>query len=237
MPRDERRRQKSLARKAARHKQKKKSAVLPSGSATGISLRAAAEWPLLECLLSRSWREPGELVQILVARSSGSAIAAAGILVDLGCLGVKDALHHLFVSSREYQQLRGTFAALQPMDPADLDLAAKIIDEGIAYAARLGFSPHPDYRTASVLLAGANPAACDTAVPLGDHGQPLYIPGPHDRPDKIIRQLKRAVGPGNFQYILELGDVLYVNELEGEADEPEPRSSRFLPGLFRGRRS
>src|SRR5436309_391947 len=71
MPRSENKRQKSLARKAAKRKQKKHSLArqaLPAGERA--RLRLAASWALHECLITRDWDAPGEIIQILVARSS-----------------------------------------------------------------------------------------------------------------------------------------------------------------------
>ena len=165
MPRDERRRQKALARKAGKRKQRKAAGQLAHVGGH-ISLRMATEWPLYECLLSRSWSEPGHLVQILLARSADIDIAVASFLVDLGCLGVKNALSNV-VPPSEYEHIRRTLAQLQPLERADLNLVAKIIEEGIAYARSLGFSPHPDYRQAAILLADAHPEECDTPIPVG----------------------------------------------------------------------
>src|SRR5438270_13754770 len=68
MPASERHRQKALARKSARRKQRKHAlsqSAMPAGRRG--QLKAAAKWPLHESLLSRGWDKPGELVQALVA--------------------------------------------------------------------------------------------------------------------------------------------------------------------------
>jgi hypothetical protein len=228
MPKDERRRQKALARKAER--QKKRAARHLPGKAPPSLHVAAADGSLHECLVSRTWQEPGEIVQILVARSAGNYIAVAGFLVDLGCLGVKNALTSL-LSPAEYARFRRTFASTQPMRPAELNLVAKIIQEGIAYAESFGFRPHPDYREASLLLDGADPAACPTPIPVGVDGKPFFIPGPDDDVPKVLRQLERAVGKGNYHYVLEAGDLILTDEGAGEALEEPPSS--FFPGLLR----
>jgi hypothetical protein len=232
MPRDERRRQKALARKAARRKERKQVTVQRDVPVRRSNLTAAADWPLHECLVSRSWQEPGELVQILVARSAGGEIAAAGILVDLGCLGVKDALSHMF-TTREYETFRQSFTSLQPMMRADLNLAAKIVQEGIAYARRLGFNPHPDYRAAAPLLAHADPAACLTEIPLGIEGKPFFVQGPNDDVAKITRQLERAVGSGNYHYLFEIDGPEDISEPLIEEGEPKERRSALFPRLLR----
>lgn len=238
MAKNERRRQQSLARKAAKRKKSGKHHALQSTSHG--SVRVAARWPLYECLISRGWQEPGELVQILIARSSpADGIAAAGFLVDLGCLGVKDALSHLFSTTREYEQFRQTYSGLQPMMNTDLDLAAKVIQEGIAYADRLGFKPHRDYHDAAALLTGAHPEACSTPIPLGLDGKPFFISGPHDNVPRITAQLDRAVGPGNANFLIGLNDddegdsvLEVVDVVEGVQEEPKSEKPRLFPRLY-----
>jgi hypothetical protein len=238
MSKNERRRQQSLARKAAKRKQSKQSGTrqsLPSTSRGAV--RAASHWPLYECLISRNWQNPGELVQILIARDSPEGgIAAAGILVDLGCLGVKNALSNVFPTAGEYEQFRRTYTSIQPMMKADLDLAAKVIREGIAYAETLGFKPHRDYYDCAPLLSGADPEACGTPVPLGINGKPFFISGPHDNVPRIMAQLDKAVGPGNAEFVIELQDPDEVAALEDVAhdveDEPKTSRPRLFPGMF-----
>lgn len=235
MAKNERRRQQSLARKAAKRKHSGTRATPPS-SRRG-AMREASHWPLYECLISRSWQEPGELVQTLVVRSSPEGgIAAAGFLVDLGCLGVKNALSHQFPSTREYEEFRQTYTAVQPMMKTDLDLVAKVVQEGVAYADRLGFKPHRDYLEAAPLLAGANPEACPTSVPVGVNGKPFFIPGPHDNVPRIMAQLDKAVGPGNADFVIDindLGDAEVIDVIDDVEQGPESRRPVLFPRLAR----
>jgi len=206
MPRDTKRRQKALQRKAAKRKRKKKAQATKSRLSPPHPLRAAAAWPLYECLVTQDWHEVGQIVQILVARRSPWGEIAAGVfLVDLGCLGVKSAFARFLGSVREYERLREMLQQEQRMVPADLNLVAKIIREGIAYAKQLGFAPDPDYRQAAILLRDADPEACDVEIPLGgEDGKPFYISGPYDDVPRIMAQLKKAVGPDGFLYLVHL---------------------------------
>jgi hypothetical protein len=180
-------------------------------------LRSAATWPWHECLVSADWHREGELVQVVVARRSSADEVAAGVfLVDLGCLGVKDAFARLFPSPAAYERdLRRRLTDAQRWVRADPSLAAKIVREGIAYARHLGFAPHRDYAGAAALLQGADPAASDAHVPLGKDGKPFFVSGPHDNVPRILAQLEKAVGAGNFDYLVGLGaasDVLDDDE-------------------------
>jgi hypothetical protein len=177
---------------------------LPAKQASGMAL--AAKWPLHEVLLSRGWDQQAALITILVARRSpmSGKVAAGLLLVDLACLGVKSAQVKLFPGPEEYRAgLRAHAQRIQPLAPADFNLVAKIIATGLDYAAALGFRPDPVFAQAEPLLSGADPAACDTPVPTGGpEGKPLFIAGPHDDAQRIVSQLTRAVGSGNFHYMV-----------------------------------
>lgn len=220
MPRDERRRQSALQKKAAKRKAKQRGPAPMRRLERSLQVpREAARWPLLECLMSHEWENPDNLVQILVARRSPEdEVAAAAFLVDLGCLGVKNALATLFDSRSAYEHgLRATIHERQRLDPTDLNLAAKVIREGLAYARGLGFKPDPDYYAASALLEGADPDAVSTPVPLGLNGKPYFFAGPYDNASRIMAQLTRAVGAGNFEFTVFTGaPSLLLDDLEDE---------------------
>jgi hypothetical protein len=200
------RRQKALQRKAAKRKQKRASSR-PRPTKGRALLRAAGYWSLHECLLTKAWQQPEELTQILVARRSPTGQIAVGtFLVDLGCLGVKNAFVALFDSQREYErEQRSRVMAEQAMVKADLNLAAKIIRETIAYAGELGFKPHRDYRDAMLVLGDADPDACDESIPLGKDGKPFFVAGPYDNVDRIMAKLERKLGPDGFTYLVPIG--------------------------------
>ena len=149
----------------------------------------------------------GAIIQILVARQSNLGQIAAGVfLVDLKCLGVKNAYARLLDSHHEYQELRQDMMSGQTLIPAELDLVAKIIEAGIAYADQFGFKPNPDYHQAKAILGQADPHACAVHIPLGGpEGKPFFVAGPYDNVDRIMAKLTKAVGPDGFNYLVTLG--------------------------------
>lgn len=204
MVRDEKRRQKALARQAAKRKARQQVARA-DGRPFAPALRAAATWPVHEVLISQGWERPGGLIEILVARRSPlGQISCGAFLVDLGCLGVKNAFGRVFGSETDYRRgLRDEFMEMRPRVHGDLNLAAKIVREAIAYARDLGFEPHRDYRQASIILSGADPDACPTSIPLGgEDGRPLYVAGPYDRPQVIVAKLTKRLGPDGFNFLI-----------------------------------
>jgi hypothetical protein len=184
----------------------------PRQAATGGTswLYQSPNWPVYEVLLSEDWDKERAIPTIVVARQSprSGKIATAAFMVDLGCTGVKSAFVRICKSPDDYaRRLREPLLKDQEFATVELDLAAKIIAEGLAYAERLGFSPDPEYRQASLLLAGADPDACAEEIPLGsDDGRPLYVPGPHDNVEQALATLTRAVGPDGFQVYMQEHD-------------------------------
>jgi hypothetical protein len=209
------RQQKARARKAAKRTARKSRAPSVPQSNRGW-LRRSADWPLHECLVAKEWREPGAIVQILVSRRSPQGQVAAGVfLVDLGCLGVKNAFGRAFSTQEEYSAtLRNDVLASQEMIHADLNLAAKIIREGVAYARELGFRPNRDIRDAQLVLGDADADACDEEIPLGKDGKPFFVSGPYDNVDRILDKLTRKLGPDGFHYMIGIDgpDVVILDE-------------------------
>jgi hypothetical protein len=194
------------------------------GAGKGIALLAkpaggmaiAADWPVYEVLVSQGWDGEMALAIILVARHSlkSGKVAAGTFLVDLACLGVKSAQVKLYKSVPEYVAgLRAHVLGMRPMAPADFNLAAKIIWTGVEYAANLGFKPDPVFSQAQYLLHGADPNANDTPVKTGGpEGKPFFMSGPNDDPQRIIAQLTRTVGEGNFHFLVRAGAGEYWEE-------------------------
>ncbi|MCP4426285.1 MAG: hypothetical protein GY803_17475 [Chloroflexi bacterium] len=208
-----------MKRRKQRKKTRKKGIVKRAIQSTGKSvLRRAGKWPLLECLISDDWRNTHELTQICLARQSptGEVIAGAAV-VDLGCLGVKNAFATRFRSAYEYRrEMRANLERNQTLIACDLDLAAKVIAEAVRYAADLGFRPNKDLRDVLLLMGDARPENCATEIPLGgEDGQPFYFAGPYDNPERVMRILDRKVGSGNYHFVAPIGDPSFFEDGEG----------------------
>lgn len=192
-------------RKRSKRQTTKKSSGGTSGKISLSALRSAGSWPLLECLINAEWEDTTQITQMIVARRSSTGSVAVGVfLIDLACLGVKNAYGNIFASEREYRQgLRADLVSRQSMVEIELDCAAKIVQAAVDYAKNLSFRPDKDIKQALAVMGETHPDQCETAVPLGGpEGKPLFIAGPYDNFDRIIRILERKVGPGNYDYIM-----------------------------------
>jgi len=85
--------------------------------------------------------------------------------------------------------------------PAPLDLARHVVFGAVDYARGMGFEPHPDFARGAGLLGDWDEGTSD--VTFGWDGKPMYINGPRDDTYGTMAKLRRAVGDGNFDYLIQ----------------------------------
>lgn len=162
------------------------------------------------------WRDPGTdegvegLLTVLVARRRRHRrkIKACTYLVDAYCLGVKNAMGPDEMDDRGLRSLTGlVFSAYPaPSVSAPIDLVRDLVLGAVEYARGLGFAPHPDFERARPHLG---PWEGPSSIAFGCDGQPLYINGPDDDTDQVLRTLRRTVGERGFRQTIahDLGDL------------------------------
>jgi len=141
------------------------------------------------------------LVTVLVARDRGGSTAGVCFyLVDTWCLGLKDAAGPRSMDRRRLGGfIQQIFSAWdEPAVQVPLELGRQIVYGAIGYARELGFEPHPDFARAAGYL-GTWVGECE--LTFGRDGKPMYISGPHDDGERIIRMLRRRLGDGNYDFV------------------------------------
>jgi hypothetical protein len=170
------------------------------GWSIGLGLDDALEWVAADPLAT-STPDTGGLAAVLVARQErGSRATVCGFLLDVYCLGVKNAIGPQSMSSDSVDDFRRTFFSGHSDPPVSIpiDLAQDLVHGAAAYARDLGFEPHPDFiDTAAYLGTPATPRP----IRFGRDGKPFYVSGPYDDPRTVIRTLEALVGSGNYDYI------------------------------------
>jgi len=208
MPQDPRKRQKAIMKKRSKQKaaaqRKAHQQVFTSLSAQAI-IRRARTFPLLECWISASWQkdDPG-LVQILVARQQPDGDICFGVyLVDKYCLGVKNTFANAGFSRARYQDevLGRIFRETKP-SACPVELAHQMIYASIEYAAQFGFEPEKDFALTQNLLAPRGELKEPYQLTFGRNGKPFFVAGPYDNAARILKQLEKTAGPGNYDYLM-----------------------------------
>lgn len=178
-----------------------------------------------EAFIEKSWRESG-LTQLIVARIRDDGRADIGFfLVDLWCLGVKDAFLHDDGSESLLRELLAERLPEEFRERFHPACARKMIEGAIAYAETLGFAPHRDYRKARRALTGLDVSACPEAFIFGRDGKPFFVEGPNDSPERVERVLallEAHCGPDGFGYET-LSDA--DDDLDVDADRADARGA------------
>jgi len=144
------------------------------------------------------------LATIVVAREApGFKVSACAYMVDVFCLGVKDAFGPRIFSRRRLGEFLGEIyrSYADPPVPAPPDLARHVVFGAIAHARGLGFEPHADFGSAAGHLSAWEPPE-SPVIEFGRDGKPLYVQGPHDDYRQILRILEQSVGADGFHYLL-----------------------------------
>ena len=141
----------------------------------------------------------------------------AGFLVDVNCLGVKNALFNIS-TEKEYSHLMGNIypdngdgSVFEPLEYWHPSCARKLLEQARAYAKGIGFKPHVDYAIARMILHDIDASACRKSFTFGRNGKPFYRSGPNDSPamqQRIIKQLERHCGPFGYEASVSIPDSM-----------------------------
>jgi hypothetical protein len=154
--------------------------------------------------LAASAPDTGGLAAVLVARQErGSRATVCGFLLDVYCLGVKNAIGPQSMPSSSVDDFRRTFFSGHSAPPVSipLGLAQNLVHGAAAYARDLGFEPHPDFADTAPYLGTP---ATRSPIRFGRDGKPFYVSGPYDDPRTVIQTLEASIGSGNYDYIAHL---------------------------------
>ena len=180
-------------------------------------IRRAREYPIEGCWVMRNWKANGLTIVVVARRQPDGNIVFGNYLVDYYCLGVKDAYYNAGILPGEFRRdyLLRLFRGDKPVEISPA-LAHELIYGSIEYAARFGFKPHRDFKIAQYILDPPDAHPRSGSVEFGKDGKPLYISGPYDDADAIVRQLMRMAGAGNFNYLMQVGPPADWAEMDGE---------------------
>jgi hypothetical protein len=195
--------------------------------------------PIYECKVNAGWEEE-RMAQVLITRNHANGNITLGFyLVDLGCLGVKDSFYRFNISPDEYTDMLEKFEDRMPFDDISYTLAHNIVYAGVQYAEELGFKPHKDFTSVTRFMLEEDTDEIELMeIEMGgEDGKPLYINAGFDsevRVKQILAQLEKSVGVGNFNYLLQVGDLEDDDDESPnfiEIDTPEKFLSLMNKGL------
>lgn len=206
---DQRKRQKNAEKRKAKQKARQKALVGQQRDELSSQLKRTATAPILHCCVQEElWS--GGMGQLLLSRKLPNGdVAFAVYLLDVYCLGCKDATVGV-LSWISYQEKiangllkQFTFVDLTP------EGARKIVEGAVAYARDLGIPPHADYLKAQLLFGNIDASICEDEFVYGLDGKPYFVSGPYDSPMRcrqIMTLLKNKVGPDGYHFMAPVDD-------------------------------
>jgi hypothetical protein len=172
-----------------------------AGWSRSVDLVGAPQWAALDPGAGDAEEVRG-LIAVLVAADSPRSTKAqvAGFLLDVWCLGVKNALRpEPMTVSRLAEHRHAYFDAFEGHVQVPAEVARALVFGAADYARGLGFDPEADFDAAAAVL-GEPIGPCP--IGFGKDGKPFYVNGPYDDPEAIVRKLRHVVGDDGFHYAL-----------------------------------
>ena len=192
-----------------------------------IHVRQARNYPIEGCWIRKDWKESGLAVVVLARRQPDGNFVFGNYLVDYYCLGLKNTYFNVDVPPGEFRHdyLPEMFQGTPALDISPA-LAHELIYGAIEYAAQFGFKPQRDFRDSQWILDPSDTHPRSGKIEFGKDGKPLFINGPYDNVDKIVRQLTRTAGEGNFDYLAMIGpppgeDIFDDADFDAEGEDEE----------------
>lgn len=211
MGKDRKKIQKKKVQKAAKQRAKKSHRKKEHGGRAPLAIRGTLQAPVYQC-----WEPigffggvPGIGPVIITRKAEHHRILMAVFLVDIFCLGVKDAFIRL-LSEEEYRQHIKLTKNQQPLKKISPERARKLVEGAEAYAGQFGLKPHKDYQAAKKIFGDIDVSACPDTFEFGHNGKPFYVAGPYDTPAfqrRVMKALQESTGPEGSDFILPVGDI------------------------------
>ncbi len=210
---------------------RKKGKVIKMTTPENYIRQRARTLPIHECLVNSNWEKDG-LASIIVARKHSSGNFTLGLyLVDLNCLGVKDAQYFFNIYPSEYKEMLEHRLEGADMTEVSYELVHNIVYAGVEFAEDYGFKPHKDFSVAQYILEEDSEDIEFLEISCGLNGKPFYVRGPLEsdvKASRIIAQLEKTAGPGNYGFADKLPDEAWDDEEDVDSFEEDLLDDDFL---------
>jgi hypothetical protein len=166
--------------------------------------------PIYQCFINDGWQEKG-MANILISRRHRQGnVTCCSYLVDISLLGIKDTLFRFNLVEDDYEEFKELyFSRAESFLEIDYQLAHNIIFAAWEFAEQFEFKPCKEFLSTTQYFLEEDDDRIDLIeIECGKDGKPFYVRGPYDndqKAQKILAQLERTAGAGNYHYLLEVG--------------------------------
>src|SRR5579884_1660891 len=230
----------SNARKKERHrlKRKQRQMSLRKAQARGPLQRLARGEGEVECWVNADWRKQGIASIICLGTAPDGRCAMAGFLVDLWCVGLKDAWGRREIGRADFEEdVLDRWSKREDVVELKEKTARKLVAGGIRFARKNGFRLPPHYDRWVHLLGDLGDLAAADLSDFGVDGKLRYV-GTQDflRQRLIGCTIEQFMARPDVEVVMEGRDFggevdLYgddADEDDWDDDEDEPPSEEEI---------
>lgn len=158
--------------------------------------------PVYGCYITEGWQQKG-IANVAVAKQMPNGMLAIGyFLVDIWCLGIKDAFYELNSDGARMRAIIDNSEA--PGIPITYEDARSLIFGALNYAKEIGFAPHKDWEMSRLILEPER--SFDDAYIFGHDGKPHYVNGPYDLKERDVKAIINKVTQAGGRWDIISGD-------------------------------
>ena len=173
------------------------------------------KFPLHKCCIGKNWQKTGISNVVIIRKVFDESFIAEIYLVDIWCLGVKDAFIRKNLSNSDLQYLCNNISlASDGVIEISYEDARSIVLGSLNYAAKIGIQPHPNWHSSNNMIEPNR--TFENKFEFGKKGKPLYVAGPHDKNVEAGYIKKVAAAGGNYVATV---DIPSVDELEDNTED------------------
>jgi hypothetical protein len=172
-------------------------------------LKNARSYPFLGCWKFADLEDAGIGPVVIARKQSENRVLFGVYLLDIWCLGIKDAFVRTDVSLAKFQKELPRLCSDLPQE-ISIEFAHELIYGAKEYAEKYGFQPHPDFtrQMADQVLDPPDAYPRTHNIEFGKEGKPHFVAGPYDDEQRcrhILNTLERTAGPKNYSFIVHFG--------------------------------
>ena len=159
--------------------------------------------PIHECFATEGWQENGMGTFVISRKMPGGNYAIALFLLDIFCLGVKEAFYRVNLDDDEYEEFKTEKLPQGEPDHFDPHHFHNLIYGAIDFAEEYGFQPGKGFEVAEYMLDPDMITDKIDDLTFGHNGIPHYMQGPMDsnaQAARIINKLQETAGENNYYY-------------------------------------
>ena len=204
---------------AKKGRSKGKGKVVQMLSPENYIRKRARNLEIHECWINQNWKDLGQAEIILVRRHSNGNFTVGLFLVDLYCLGIRDAGFNFNILPTELEEFMDTYQEHIDLEEIDYVLAHNILFSALEFAEEYGFKPCKDFTSTMQYFLEEHTDDIELMeIECGKNGKPLFISSPamsRTEVANILAHLEKTVGEGNYYYV----DSLNSDEFDDEFDD------------------